>query len=172
MVEIEIADELGQALFFLPLNKSLRGRVDFAALAVRDRGLYDLSLKYPGPIPGLVHGFDAETGKAWLRDPLHETSHAETRKKIEAAGYVLGPARDEFTAVDQATWAFWLANAVKSGAARIIAGELPAVVGTPRTEVIARPQNREHSSIDKLTGLVGDLLKLSPAQRNDLAANL
>jgi hypothetical protein len=134
--------------------------------------LYDLSIKFPQPIPGLVVGFDSEAGKAWLRDPLHEPAHAETRAKIEAAGFAIGPKREEFTSVDGPTWAFWLANSVKAGAAKIVNGSLPEVVGEPRMDVISRPQSRERTLVDKLTGLVSDLLKLTPAQRKSLADSL
>lgn len=156
MIEIEIKDDLQRGLFFLPLGRNLRGRIDVDR--IRDEGFQKLRLAFPKPIPGQVIGFDATTGKAWIREPLFDAEHAETRAKIEKMGYGVGTAREEFAAVDRATWAYWIKRAVDSKQASIVSGELPEVVGEPRLSMVRRPAPQD-SKIDKLIGLVEALLK-------------
>ncbi len=172
MVEIEIAGPKGDSLFFLPLGRVLRGRVDFNALAAKDRGMYDLAQKWPEPLPGMRIKLDAESQSAELRDGIYDTDQAANRDRIAKAGMKLGPAVERFEKVDTATWAHWLRAAVASGSARVASGILPEVEGEPRLTVIRRQPDKRQATIDKLLTLVGDLLKLPAKQREQLGASL
>jgi hypothetical protein len=171
-VEIEIASSLGRALFFLPLNRTLRGRLDLNAI----RQARDLADKFPSPLPGLVLGLDTDNGSAWLRDPLYDAEHASSRDALSKMGFGFGPAREEFQSVDLPTWAYWLRQAVAGGHARVISGEVPNVEGLVRKTVLrsAKPEKDQQidrllATVDKLTTTIGDLLKLPESKRKQLA---
>jgi len=170
MVEIEVSSSLGQSLFFLPLNRVLRGRLMLDAI----KHARDLSDKYPHPIPGLVIGLDPASAKAWVRDPLYDTEHSAARAQL--ASFAMGPAREEFNSVDVATWAYWLRNAVASGSARVVCGEIPEVNGLVRKSIFTQQKpekdqqiDRLMATVDKLTGTIADLLKLPESKRKQLA---
>ncbi|MGD9649137.1 MAG: hypothetical protein AB7U73_25725 [Pirellulales bacterium] len=173
MVEIEVSSSLGQSLFFLPLNRVLRGRLNLDAM----KHTRDLADKFPHPIPGLVVGLDPETAKAWVRDPLYDAEHSAARAQLSS--FSLGPAREEFAGVDVATWSYWLRNAVASGSARVVSGELPEVNGLARKSIFSQQKPEKDQQIDRLTGLVeklttavADLLKLPESKRKALAETL
>lgn len=163
MLEIEIRSANNEGLFFFPLRRKLRGRLDCAKL--RGRSAADLRDKFPDAIPGVVVGFDGTS--AYVRDPLHDDEHRAVRAKLVAAGYRLGPAREEFSNVDSATWAHWLNRAVEAGYAKVLSGKLPEVNGTPKLAAIVR-QSRE-DVIDKLVSLVASLVPADKLKKAGLA---
>ena len=149
-LEIELNGPRNQNLFFRPLQRRLRGRLDFA----RDsRPLARMkTAQYPLPIPGQRLGIDLDNSEGFLVDPLHDAEHLPTRERIEASGAKLGPARESFPNVDAVTWLFWIKSAVDAGLAQVVSGKLPdKITGEPQTSFIMK---REPSSSDRLTAAI------------------
>lgn len=124
MVEIEVANPNNAALFFHATDSRLRGRFD-ARLLPAGRGSAVLAQGWPEPIPGQVIGIDPAKGEAWIRDRLYEPQFQALRRKIEKLGFGLPPERVDFSKPHMPTWQFWMARAVESGAAVVLAGQLP-----------------------------------------------
>lgn len=155
-VEVDSADNSN--LHFFPLGRTLRGRVDFSRILGRE--ISTLRDKFRQPIPGMVITFDGKT--ASLIDPLHDAEHATTKSLLIKEGYVLGPARQDFDAVDSATWSHWLRRAIEDGLVRIVSGHVPKVEGQPK--LVRRVEHTREDVIDKLLNIVRGLLPADKLQ--------
>jgi hypothetical protein len=106
----------------------------------------------PNPIPSQLIGYDFDKKIGFVEETLHRPEHRAIKEKIEAKGQRLSPEREEFQG-DAATWAFWLASAVKAGLARIVEGKIPDdLPGKPQTNFIFA--ERETTTTDKLTAAI------------------
>lgn len=130
VIEIEVANEANADLFFLPLGKRLRGKVDF--LKVNEAEAIKLAREYPTGIPGQRLVIDTEAATAAVVEPLHEPQHAAVREKVAAKGFGLPPAREEAAGVDVPTCLFWARRAVEGGLAKVVRGSIPKVEGRAR----------------------------------------
>jgi hypothetical protein len=150
-VEIEVDTPRNSNLHFRPLQRSIRGRFDWNR--IREPQARLKSHEWPVPIPPQRLGIDAD-GNGYLVEPLHDEEHAAIREQIEdKLNEKLEPARQEFPGVHIPTWLFWIKRAVESGIARIVKGELPAVIdGTPKRNFIIA--DRKPNSADKLTAAI------------------
>jgi hypothetical protein len=124
VVEIEVHGKRGSRLFFHPVGKPLRGHINFREIdskAIRAKGD-----KWTKPVPGKVIGVNLSTGERYIREPLHEPEHRETRAKIEKSNS-LPPEKEVYNGETQSTWFYWMRRAVDNGDAVLLKGELPTL---------------------------------------------
>ena len=146
-IEIEVDGDKNQCLAFLPLQRRIRGRFDYMRESEPTAGT--LRSEWSQPVPGQRIGIDGAMG--FIREPLHDSEHAETRAKIEARGMEISPECETFDSIDVATWAFWLQRAIDAGLARIVSGTMPKVDGVPKMSFFV---DRQPSETEQLTGLI------------------
>lgn len=151
-----------QNLFFRPLSRTLRGRLDFKAM--EEDGAVKLARLY-GAIPGQRMSLD-DKGNAILEEPLHEQENEQLAAKLKARGNSLPPAREEFQKVDVPSWAYWLRRAIESGHAVILEGELPEAEGVVRKDYFHAPVQDARDELAKKQ-LAAQLAVMTPAQRKD-----
>jgi hypothetical protein len=137
LIEIEIDGPRNESLYFQPLMRKVRGRVDFLRSPDKQgRGLFD---KWPTPIPGERLGIDLQTGTGYVLEPLHDKAHADTRRRIEANKLRLQDERQEFPNAHVPTWLNRMKAAVESGIAKLVTGKLPERIdGEPDLTVFSR----------------------------------
>ena len=146
-VEVEIDGPRNNCLAFLPLQKRVRGRFDFARETEPQAGVMRAS--WPQPIPGQIIGIDG--AKGYIREPLHDEEHADAKEKIESRGMKLPDEREEFDSIDVVTWAFWLQRAIDAGLARIVSGTMPKIDGEPKMSFFV---DRQPSESEQIAGLI------------------
>lgn len=164
VLEIEIDGPHNENLRFDPLQQNIRGRFDAQRLLRFDDGAGRLAREWPEAIPGQRLVLDFDNGNAYLAEPLHDAEYAALREKIEAKGFRIAAARQDFSAVNVPTWAFWIMRAVQSGIAKIIRGKLPEKIdGQPQTEFIVKrgqdPMDKLAAAIERQNELILQLLK-------------
>jgi hypothetical protein len=149
-IELEIDGPANECLMFRPLERNIRGRLDFTR--VREPLAMIESTKWPKPIPSQRLGIDP-AGVGYLLEPLHDAENAVLKEKITKQGKRLEPAVQTFENINLPTWFFWIQRAVESGIAKVVKGELPEKIdGKPRINfVMADPQP---SDADKLTAAI------------------
>ena len=123
-VEVEVCAPQSRQLFFSPVGKTVRGRVDFAH--VKSKAELSLRDTWPDPIPGKIIGIN-EAGEKYIREPLHDSENTKLRMLIQSRGMVLEDERETFAGESIITWLYWLRRAVDAGLARILKGELPPI---------------------------------------------
>lgn len=148
-IEIEIDSPTNRGLFFAPLQRRLRGKLDFsrdsepeAARAVRN---------WPQGIPGLILGINPASGQAWLREPLHQ--HAEVATRLARRHLQLDAEHQSQGQVDVPTWLYWMRRAVDASQARLIQGNLPSLDAHQQQAVKdfqTRPQSRADQRLERL----------------------
>jgi hypothetical protein len=164
VVEIEVDNAQNRNLFFLPLQRPVRGRLDFGREA--DPEAIRLTRDFPTPIPGQRIQFDADREEAALLEPLHGEDHRALRELIARKNYgALEPERQVFPVPkdQQPTWFYWLRRAVNAGLARVVRGALPeltAIRGKVKKSWITpeRGPDRKDRMIDKLLNVLGSIL--------------
>lgn len=136
-VVIEIDGPRNECLQFRPLQRRVRGAFDF----MRDpEPMAKVAAgQQPNPVPGQRLGFDYDKGVGFLEEPLRHDEHTVTRERIEAKGFRIPPAREEFEDADACTWTFWLQQAVEAGVARVVDGKFQKVNGEPRRNFLTVP---------------------------------
>jgi hypothetical protein len=145
-IELEIDGVNNENLHFRPMERRIRGRLDFTR--VKEPMAMVESSKWPKPIPSQRFGIDAE-GIGYLIEPLQDAENAVLKEKIEKQGQKLEPAMQTFENADLPTWYFWIKQAVESGIAKIVKGKLPEKFeGTPRKNFVTNTPPQ--SSNDKL----------------------
>lgn len=145
-VELEVDSPTNSNFRFRPMERNIRGKLDFTR--IREPQAMIESSKWPKPIPSQRFGIDPD-GDGYLIEPLHDPENAALREKIEKRGVKLEPALTTFEKVDLATWYFWLLRGVQSGILKIVKGSLPdKIEGTPRKNFITNTPKQ--SSNDKL----------------------
>ena len=132
-LEIEIDGKENECLHFRPLQRSIRGRFDFARL--REPMADTLRSTWPEAIPSQRIGIDGADG--FVLEPLHDAEHSQTRERIEGQGMKLADAKETFADIDLPTWLFWIKHAVESGIAKVVSGKLPDTIeGEPQLSFI------------------------------------
>lgn len=148
VVEVEVSASNGRKLFFRPIGRAVRGRVNFAD--ARTPSEFQRAQRWPEPVPGAVLGINLDTGEKYLRDPIHDDEYTSVRQRILRYGFQLPPAREEFDSESLATWVYWLQRAVDSGCARVVQGKLPPVEsleGEPRKSFISNPRRNPNANM-------------------------
>ncbi|MBA3483919.1 MAG: hypothetical protein H0T51_19105 [Pirellulales bacterium] len=148
VISVEFDGPINQNYRCPALQTTVRGRFDLHRVAEPQAG--KLFGKWPEPIPSQVLEYDFSTEAGCIIEPLYEAKFAALREKIEGMGQKLPEQRQVFK-IDAATLAYWLRGLVQTGDAKILAGTIPEVAGTPRT--------RFHSAqpvepLDKLTAAI------------------
>ncbi len=119
---IEVDGPHNENLSFRPLQRMIRGRIDFG----RDsEPMAHSAAAGWSAIPGMRLGYDIDKKVGFVEESLHDDEHAPIREQIESKGLSIGPEREEHPDAHQATWLYWMAAAVTSGYARIVDGTLP-----------------------------------------------
>lgn len=163
VIEVEVDADRNRNLYFVPLERSVRGRFDWKRVA--DRHSAELRDKWgEEPIPGQRILVDVDKSAGSLVEPLH--NYPEIKRRIEERGETLPPERQTFTNIDVNEWLYWLRLAVDSGKASLLNGELPQ-------SVPHRPKRfgQSKSTTDRLSeALVAVLYAgLSEKQRKEVA---
>lgn len=129
VVEIEVDNEHNRALIFGPASLRVRGAFDL----MREKEPLAMSLhgRWPKPIPGQRLRVDLTTGHGYLIEPLRFEEHRATREQIEKGGSTISEEVKDFGPIDITTWVYWMSRAVRSGAARLTAGDWPELQGKP-----------------------------------------
>ena len=159
-VEIEIDGKENECLHFRPLQRSIRGRFDFARLREPMSGT--LRSTWPDAIPSQRIGIDG--GDGFVLEPLHDPEHKQIRERIESQGMSLANAKETFAEIDLPTWLFWIKRAVESGIAKIVSGKLPdKIEGEVKMSFITvrEPSDtaRLATAIERTNELLGELVK-------------
>jgi hypothetical protein len=155
-IEVEVDTPANANLFFLPANRTIRGRFDFARDAEPMAKV--LTQEFPRGVPGQRLVLDLDAGEAHLVESLHFPEHKDVRKAVEKR-WGIGPERETFKVPpeDAPTWLYWLKRAVDAGTARLLSGTLPdKVEGKVKKTVISLPQRRDPKDelIQKLTAIL------------------
>jgi hypothetical protein len=152
LLEVEVdGGDYNRDLFFPPLGRRVRGRMDAARAVKHDKEATGLISMWPQTVPGMRLGINADTGEGYLAEPLHADEYTVTREVIANRKLKLEPAVKIFPA-DKPTWLYWLKLAVDSGAARVTAGALPKTIeGEPKTAFVVQ---RQKSTTDRLTDAI------------------
>jgi hypothetical protein len=149
-VEIEVDGTHNEAMFFAPLQKSIRGRFDLMRMGEPMARI--AAADWPQPIPSLKLGINAE-GNGYITEPLHDAEYTATREKILKKGMTLEPKITEIPGIDLPTWCYWIKRAVEDGLAKVVAGQLPDKIdGKPRTNFIVNdpPENPMDRLVQRL----------------------
>jgi hypothetical protein len=148
IVEVEVSAPNGRKLFFRPIGRPVRGRINFND--ARTPAEFQRAQRWPEPVPGVVLGINLDTGEKYMRDPIHDDQYTSVRQRILRYGFQLPPANETFDSESLATWVYWLQRAVEGGCARVIKGELPPVEsleGEPRKSFISNPRRNPNSGM-------------------------
>ncbi len=170
-LELEIDSADNSSLFFRPLGRKLRGRLEWARCK---NPLAVVTGQNWGTIPGQRVRIDLDGRKAFIIEPIHHPENAALLRKIEKAGLSLAAAEETFNLDENglATWIFWIKRAVEDGNARILSGVLPEKLpGKIRTDFGGpRPVDPRDATIERLTQIVLGLLPVE--RRKEVAAAL
>jgi hypothetical protein len=165
-IEVECVPPQGGMLWFAPLQRGLRGVIDVRTMPEADAALLR---GWPDPVPGQRVGLTAE-GVGYVADPVH--NHAALKARIEALGFKLPPAREEFPDTHAPTWLYWLKVCVEAGLVRVVSGQLPdRVDGKPRKRFLSPeeedPRDAQVKRLESQNQTLVRLLvsKLTPAER-------
>lgn len=149
-VSIEI-DDADRDLYFAPLGRRVRGRVDPARVTKKNADAARLMSEWP-VVPGQVLGYDFASGCGFISEPLHTEEHASVREHIEKKGFGLEPEKQVFQGQHAATWVYWMSRAVESGMAKVVSGAFPSKLdGEPRKRFLVAEQP---STTDKLVAVL------------------
>jgi len=154
VLECEAVSPNGRRLFFRPIGRPIRGRMDFST--TRTKRAFQLQESWPEPVPGQILGINLDTGEKYVREPLHDNEQTNNRQRVLGRGLALPPERVPFESESLATWVYWLARAIESGDLRIVSGKLPSadsLDGEPRKHFITEPPQ------DKTADMMGALTK-------------
>jgi hypothetical protein len=163
VIEFEVDNADNASLFFLPLQRRVRGALDLRRGG--DGEMARLAVQWPEKIPGQRIVLNVENGIGMIVEPLYEAEHRATRRRIEARGESLPEEKEVFSEVDVPTWCHWLRRAAQAGLIRQTQGNgVPRVEGKPRTrffsQEVADPRD------NALKTLVAVLVaKLTPEER-------
>lgn len=122
VIEVEIDVARNRNFYFVPLDRTLRGRFDWRRVA--DKHAPELRDRWgEEPLPGQTIFLDVEKNEGAILDPLH--SRKEIKKRIESRGESLPADVQSFTNINPKEWLHWIKAAVKAGKARLVRGKLP-----------------------------------------------
>jgi len=149
-VEVEVDGPRCEDLIFAPLQRRIRGRLDF--LKVGEPMAAVEAQNWPGPIPGQRLGIDRE-GTGYIAEPLHDPRNGTIKERIEAKGMKLEPKTQVFDSVDAPTWLFWIKQAVEAGIAKVVSGKLPDKIDG-KVQMNFVTNEPAESPVDKLTAAI------------------
>ena len=164
VIEISIDNPGNRELYFVPLSRTVRGRVVVERIQHKNR--FDV-MKNWGGIPefeGQILGVNIDTGDGYLREPLHDNPRFMAQLKLH--NQKLGEPVTTWPGVNMQEWMFWMRQAVAKGGAKIIAGSFPVITYSPPDA--NRPAGAKEKQRDALLTLL--LGKLSPEERAQLTA--
>jgi len=152
VLEVEL-DAKGTDVYFKPLDRTLRGRLDFADVANADKQ----RRLWGGPIPGMIVGVDVTKGEGFIKEPVHGN---EKMKELAEKEFTLAPELETFPDVDVPKWLRAIGRLIQSGFARVIRGEPPEV----------EPEVQEPTAVELLAAAM--YAGLTPQQKADADARL
>lgn len=163
VLEIEVDSPKNRNLYFVPLDRNLRGRFDY----MRTTTNY---VKKGAPVyPGQVLGVNLSTGETYIKEPIHDSP--ELKREVEKR-FKLAPAREDAGKQHVPTILYWMKRAIESGSARIVNGRLPEKIdGEPkkRFNVPDAAPNPMQEAVSQLVQMNQALLALLPdSVRNKL----
>ena len=122
VIEVEVDVDRNRNLYFVPLDRAIRGRFDWRRVA--DKNGPELRDRWgEEPLPGQTISLDLAKGEGAILEPL--CSRAEIKKRVETRGESLSAERQSFTDINPKEWLYWLKAAVKAGKAKLLRGEIP-----------------------------------------------
>lgn len=125
VIEIEVDIERNRNLYFVPIDRQVRGRFDWRRVA--DKHGPELRDQWgEEPLPGQTISLDLDSGKGAILEPL--ASVKEFKKCVEDRRETLAPARQEFANINPSAWLYWIKAAVETGKAKLLKGTLPPKV--------------------------------------------
>lgn len=166
VIEIEVDVARNRNLYFVPIDRNVRGRFDWRRVA--DKHGPELRDQWgEEPLPGQTISLDLETGNGAIVEPL--AAIPESRKRVEIRRESLAPARQEFENINPAAWLYWIKAAVEAGKARLLKGTLPETVDHKPARF-----GEQKSTTDRLleTLIALTTTMLSDKDRSDVAALL
>jgi len=132
---VEVAGPQNENLWFLPLDRRIRGRFDPTKIPEVSGALMR---RFPAGIPGQRIGVCLSTKTGFLQEPLHAPEFNAVAAECKKVG-ALPPEREEFANIDLATWLHHISGAVKAGKAVIVEGTLPdRIDGEPVLSLVGR----------------------------------
>lgn len=158
-IEVEIGNKNAGNYYYPPLNSILRGRVELQRL--NHETLKSAKSQWGGDttFPGLVVGFNPDSGRGYVRDPLLDREYAPAKRLIDKYGIGV-PLEDEekypgnripIEGVSGTDILYWLARCVASGNGRVLKGELPSVAElekqNPRKQFVIEERKSERSQM-------------------------
>jgi hypothetical protein len=163
VLEIEVDSPTNSNWQFLPLGKTIRGRVDFHRAHQAD--VARLAKEFPRGIPGQRLILDLDAGEGRIVDPIHDDP--DLCAKIKARKMALPPREETFAITKESapTYQYWLKRAVDSGTARLLKGKLPEKIDGRVTKRfnIQETTTPQEARMDKLLTLL--FAKLPAADR-------
>jgi len=169
IVEIEAADPQGRRLYFLPLQRRLRGEFNYNMPA---EPLAKMHInRIPETVPGQRLALDVDSATAWISEPLREPEHAVLAEKLrDRYKCTFAPEREELKDVDVPTFLYWMRRAVESGSARLVRGELPEKInGEPRKSFFSNASEDSSTkladAIEKQTTVLTQLVRMLAKQQ-------
>ena len=162
ILEVEVDTPTDNHLFFGPIGRAIRGRLDLMRVARRDPDAIRLTTEFPEGVPGQRIVIDLASGACSIRDPLHDAEWTGCREALEKRDFTIPPTMESFNGARKADWLWAVSRALRDGYCRIVRGSLPADLGI-ETERVSPPDPGE-DRIDRLCDLVERLLeRLVPA---------
>ena len=145
-IEIAVEGPHNENLFFRPLQRAIRGRLDL--MKIGEPMAKVKTTEWPDPIPGQRLGIDPD-GNGYVAEPLHDDEYATIKEQIEKRGQKLEPDIVEYENIDLPTWLYWIKRAVEDGICKLIKGKLPAKIeGEIRKNfIVSRPKQSEAQSL-------------------------
>ncbi|MGE3313999.1 MAG: hypothetical protein AB7O26_02705 [Planctomycetaceae bacterium] len=166
VIEVEIDVARNRNLYFVPIDRNVRGRFDWRRVA--DKHGPELRDQWgEEPLPGQTISLDVENQSGAILEPL--AAVPEFKKRVEARRESLAPARQEFANVNPAAWLYWIKAAVEAGKARLLKGKLPETIDYKPAR-FGEPQSTTDRLLETLIALTTSML--SDKDRSDVAALL
>jgi hypothetical protein len=171
VIEIDVDNPRNGCLHFLPLGRTIRGRIDFNRDSEPQARV--AGVDYPDGVPGQRLGIDLDSLEGYIVEPLHEKAHEKTLATIRRKGFQPPAARETFklSPADKPTWLYWLKRSVEAGHAKLAKGKFPdRIDGDPQKTFISKPRGPDPKDavIARLTAIL--MAKLSPAERREVEA--
>ncbi|MFH1264348.1 MAG: hypothetical protein ABIK89_01380 [Planctomycetota bacterium] len=156
-IEVEVNGPLNESLTFPPIDRRIRGRLDFTKIPTTQA--MAAARKYGNAVPGQILGIDVARSTAWIREPLQSDEHKELREKVAAElECTFAEPIEEFKLQSVnavSTWLFWMESVVTGNAARLLEGKFPAELpGTPRKDFFRRQLDPSEKLLEGILALL------------------
>lgn len=148
MLTIEVNSPKNADLFFWPISKRVRGRLDVHRMLPFDKDAAPLLRQWPEPVPGQQIAIDPAKKKGYIIEPLRDEKNAALREKVEAQNVRVPVASVEHDNIDVPTWLTWMKAACNAGAATVVSGELPdKIEGNVKRSFISGERKSESAQL-------------------------